>query len=204
MAVLAPAGAGADDTQPPSGLGAPDSDGRLRVPAHQFEIAGLGSWREVELGDRERPVNDLDDLRDDAAEADDGQAGQAREDSVVLAGYRHPPSDARLAITRIRYPNLRAWRGEDSFFAEVEAGVAAAAVGLDRFHQRRQRLGRVPALDLGFRGRGPNGREVLLTRFLFFRRYTLALTMRVPTRGYRRHQRALRALVESFEPSFAP
>lgn len=152
----------------------------VQVPAHQFQLAGLDGWIALAPASRE----DIADARG------------------LLGGYRHPPSGALLAITRVDYPNPRAWRRDHGFFAEVEAGIETASSGYQRFHHRQHRMGRVPTLDLGFRRRAARGREVVLMRFLFFRRYTVSLTMTMPARAYRRHQAALRALLDSFAPYF--
>lgn len=152
----------------------------VRVPAHQFQLSGLDGWIALVPASRE----DITGARG------------------LLGGYRHPPSGAVLAVTRVDYPNRRAWRRDQGFFAEVEAGVETASTGYRRFHRRQHRIGRVPALDLGFRRRTEQGREVVLMRFLFFRRYTVSLTVTAPARAYRRHQGALRPLLDGFTPYF--
>lgn len=149
----------------------------VRVAAHQYQLGALEAWTEL-------PAPERDD------------AGDAR----IVAGYRHADSDALVAITRVEVANPRAWRSDEGFFDEVEAGVESASARFERFHERQQRVGAVPALDLGFRRDTERGREVVLMRFLFFRRYTLALALRAPARSWRRHQRTFRALVESFTP----
>jgi hypothetical protein len=121
---------------------------------------------------------------------------------AMVSGHRHEPSGARLAITRVDYPNPAAWQQEAAFFEQVEDGVRAAAPGYARLHRRQLRLGRVPAMDLSFRRRTGDGAEVVHMRFLFFRRYTLALALAAPARAHRRHGREHRALVDSFVPSF--
>lgn len=154
-----------------------------RVPAHQFQLDELDGWSELPAPDR----------------ADRGDAG----DVLIVAGYRHAGSGALLAITRMNLASPRAWRDDEGFFAEVEAGIESASARYQRFHRRQQRIGKVPALDLGFRRDSERGREVVLMRFLFFRRYTLALALRVPAPAYRRHERALRTLLASFAPYVA-
>jgi hypothetical protein len=61
--------------------------------------------------------------------------------------------------------------------------------------------GKVPALDIIY-GRDGDRDEVVLLRFLFFRRYALALAVTVQKRAYRRHKRALRTVQQSFTPFF--
>lgn len=149
----------------------------VRVSAHQFQHTDLGGWSALSVTGH----------RDDAGTAE------------IVAAHRHA-TGALLAITRMNVPNQRAWRSDDDFFAEVESGVERASAGYDRFHRKQHRVGSVPALDLAFRQRGPRGREVVLMRFLFFRRYTLAFALRAPASAYRRHDRTWRALCESFAP----
>jgi hypothetical protein len=158
----------------------------VRVAAHQFQLDGLDGWSELPGGER-------------------GDAGNVLDDVIIVAGYRHAGSGALLAITRMNLANPRAWRNgdDDDFFAEIEAGVEGASARYQRFHRRQQRVNQVPALDLGFRRDTERGREMVLMRFLFFRRYTLALALRVPAPAYRRHERAFRSLVTSFAPYVA-
>jgi hypothetical protein len=149
----------------------------VRVVEHQFRHADLDGWSELPVRDR-------------------GDAGNLQ----VVAGHRHARSGAVLAITRMNLVSPRSRDHEEAFLAGVEDGIENASARYQRFHRRQQRVARVPALDLGFRRDSARGREVVLMRFLFFRRYTVALAVRVPARAYRRHERALRKLVESFEP----
>ena len=149
----------------------------VRVAEHQFQHDDLDGWSELPVRER-------------------GDAGNV----LIVAGYRHAASGALLAITRVGLANPRAWRGDDDFFAGVEAGIERTSARYQRFHHRQQRVARVPALDLGFRRDSERGREVVLMRFLFFRRYALALALRVPAPAYRRHERAFRKLIERFEP----
>jgi len=159
--------------------------GDVRVAEHQFQIdepASSDGWRELPASER-----------GDAA------------DVLIVAGYHHAGSGAVLAITRMAIANPRAWDDDDDdFFAEVEAGIESTSARYQRFHRRQQRVNKVPALDLGFRRDSERGREVVLMRFLFFRRYTLALALRVPAPAHRRHERAFRALLESFAPYLGP
>jgi hypothetical protein len=122
---------------------------------------------------------------------------------AAVAGWRDPGSDAALAISRVDYPNPDAWRNRQPFFDEVENGLAAATAGFERLHRRVHRLGRVPAMDLFFRHRGPgDGDEIVLMRFLFFRTYSMTLALSLPAGDYRASRRALAALVDSFQPYF--
>lgn len=167
----------------------------LRVAAHQFALAAPGTgWRAVA-----QPRADEGAARADAdADADGAALGP---DARLLLGFVHEGWDATLAVSRVEVANFRAWRRKAAFFDEVEAGVEAAYPGYRRTQREQQRLGRVPALDLAYRERGGQ-RRLLRLRFLFFRRYTLALALRMPARTHARHERRLQALVDSFAPFF--
>lgn len=108
-----------------------------------------------------------------------------------------------LVVSRVDGPGSDAWRGEESFFDGVEAGVQRSAPGYRRLKRKVHKLGRVPALDLWFRYDGADGRAVAVAmRFLFFRSYALTLAVDVPADDLRAHRRAVRKLVESFKPYF--
>lgn len=152
-----------------------DGEAVLRHAEHRFEIELLGGpWREVPIGEVQ-PV----------------------------AGWMNDEAGAVLAITRVNYPNADAWRGKDRFFADVEAGLRETTEGYRRLGRRTHRLGRVPAMDLTFRHQRADGSEVVLTRFIFFRTYSLALTVAVPDDAYGERRDQLARLVRSFKPYFA-
>jgi hypothetical protein len=106
----------------------------------------------------------------------------------------------RYTIARGTFVNSRAWRRKSDFYKEVEAGLAAAAPGLTRTHRRVFRAGRVPALDLRYRNKGTGA--VLLTRYLFFRRYTLVLTATSQAGTTSRQRRVIKSVVQTFKPYF--
>jgi hypothetical protein len=125
---------------------------------------------------------------------------------ALLAGYEHPRSGALVAVTRINYPNLGAWRARTrpAYVAAIEQGVREAVVSYRRLEQRTG-FDQVPVFDLVFRsrrpgGQGKQGNEIVAMRFLFFRTYSLVMTVTVPARAYRRHKRTLRAVQNSFKP----
>jgi hypothetical protein len=152
-----------------------DGEAVLRHAEHRFEIelAG-GPWREVAIGE-----------------------------TPPVAGWKNDAAGAVLAITRVDYPNADAWRGKARFFEDVEAGLREATRSYRRLDRQRHKLGRVPAMDLTFRHERGDDDEVVLTRFLFFRTYSLALTIAVPRDAYDDRRRQLSRLVESFKPYFA-
>lgn len=151
-----------------------DGEAVLRHAEHRFEIelAG-GPWREVPMGE-----------------------------TPPVAGWRNDDAGAVLAITRLEYPNVDAWRGKDHFFQQIEAGLRETTQRYRRLDRRRHKLGRVPALDLTFKHRRGDADEVVLTRFIFFRTYSLALTVAIPDDAYGSRRRPLDRLVNSFKPYF--
>lgn len=113
----------------------------------------------------------------------------------ILLAYRQPDGPGLLAVTRAAYPNRRAWRRDQTFFDQVEAGFVAA--GMHRDRRKIRRLGRVPAMDLELSD--PHGRVAV--RILFFRTFSLILAIR--TDRHRRSRRAARTVLAGFEPYFA-
>ena len=175
----------------------PDAQAHIKVPEHQYQLSGLETWRPMPEPSAKTPApNAPPESNASASTAKDRGA------SVRLAGYWHDRSNARLAIARMNYPNLGAWRRDKAFFAQVEAGLSETSPGFKRLYQNQMRIGKVPALDVTFRRKTNDGTEVVLMRFLFFRRYTLALTLSMPKRAYRRYRRTHRKLIENFVPYF--
>ncbi len=177
---------------------------------HQCQVKTIAGWQPVSVAASEQPPDSVSGQTSGQAPGHllgsppprpRASVGSAR----ILGRYRHPPSGAYFALTRTDYPNPRAWRrNNEAFMAEVESGVVEQAKGFRPLYRRSQRLGRVPSLDLGFRQRSPRGREVVLIRFLFFRRYTLSLALRVPAKSYRRYGSQHRSLMSGFVPYFGP
>lgn len=172
--------------------GAQDGAARdaIQVAAHQYQLDLPVAWSPAAPASGD-------------ASTSGATAGTVTGSSAVLSRHAHDAGGARLVITRVAYPNPGAWSRKDAFFDQVEHGIRAAAPGCTRLQRRQHRLGRVPAMDVQLRRRMGHGAEVVHMRFLFFRRYTLTLTLAAPARGYRRHGRAYRALVDSFVPYFA-
>ena len=126
------------------------------------------------------------------------------ESLAPLAGFEHPASQALLAINRVGYPNLEAWRKRTmpAYKEEIEEGIRATVRGYRPLHSRVHKLGNVPALDLSFRHHTDGRAEVVLVRFLFFRSYSLSLILSTPARTHRTHLRRHRGVLESFQPYF--
>jgi hypothetical protein len=121
-----------------------------------------------------------------------------------LSGYEHDRSGALLAVSRIEYPNAAAWRQRtrDAYYDTIVAGIENSTPGYLLMERGASMQGPVPALDLVYRRGDARNHEVVVLRFLFFRRYALALALAVPERAYRGHKRALRAVQQSFSPFF--
>ena len=117
----------------------------------------------------------------------------------LLAAYR--AGTRRAALVRIDYPNRDAWRKKRAFFEQVERGLAASTRGYRRLSQRTTRIARVPVLDINYRRQTEAGEEEVWARFLFFRRFSVALVLSVPSAEGRRAARGLRSVLKSFEPA---
>ena len=117
------------------------------------------------------------------------------------AGYQHR-GGATLAINRVDYPNLAAWRkGTFPDYAdEVERGFRDAVRDYRRDSRRTHHLGIVPALDLSFRHRGDSGDHIVHVRVLFYRLYSLTIVASIPATTRRSQRRAPRDAVASFQP----
>lgn len=105
-----------------------------------------------------------------------------------------------LAVTRVRYPNPR--RTREEYRDQVVAGIRAATRDFTKLTRRDRTLATVPVTDVVFRHRTDSGARVTSVRFLFFRTFTVMLTVTGPADGHRRSRRATAALVSSFQPYF--
>jgi len=128
----------------------------------------------------------------------EGAAGPEK----LLASYRNQRRGQVLALTRIAYPNPR--RQKSAFHNSVEAGLRAAARNYRRLRRRNTRIERVPVMDVVFQRGARNHREVVFTRFIFFRTFTLVLSVSGPAARYKRDKKRTWALVKSFRPYFKP
>ena len=144
-----------------------------RDPDHYFQIA---------LGDRWSPT----------------EPGAGPE-QLLLA---RAASDGRaLAVARVAYPNPR--RRDRDYQKQIEAGVEAAARGYHRLSHKISRAGYVVVIDVTYRRDTDDGREVVASRFLLFRTFTLILSVTTPARSWRHQRRATQRLLRSFVPYFA-
>lgn len=135
-----------------------------------------------------------------------GWTALARPDDArtPLAGYRHDGYDALVAINRVDYPNIPAWRTKerDAYFDEIERGLREEVADFKRLGHDRGRLRDIPFYQVTFRHRTDDGRRVVLMRFIFYRRYSVSLSLEVPARSYRRNKKALQAIRDTFEPLY--
>lgn len=106
-----------------------------------------------------------------------------------------------LAVARIAYPNPN--RRDRDYQKRIEAGVKAAARGYHRLSHKVSRAGYVVVIDLTYRRDTDSGREVVASRFLLFRTFSLVLSVAMPSRTWRHQRRPTQKLVRSFVPYFA-
>jgi hypothetical protein len=118
----------------------------------------------------------------------------------TLARYGDPERAIDVAIARVDYPNSPAWRDDDRFFDNVESGIRGATKRYKRIAKKRRHLGKVPTLDLWFSRQSDRARDVVATRFLFFRRYTLVLSIAMSEEAHKRHKKLAAGIIDSFEP----
>jgi hypothetical protein len=113
----------------------------------------------------------------------------------TLAGYREASGAAVLAITRVELGRA----GESNrprMVDEVERGVERATPGYRRLRRTLTTDGIVPVLDLAYRRQAGE----TLSRFLFFRRHTVVLSIGLEPGAPRAVRKAAEAMVKSFRP----
>lgn len=163
-------------------------------------LAGLGSGQA--RGDRDRQDGPRGALRDRTH----------RYQLVIAAGWRPlaPPEGtlvastadggrAHLAITRVA-TGTRAARDLDALAARVERGVERATRGFRRVRRKLSDSPRGPTFDLVYRRTASGGPELILSRYLFFSRHTVVLSIGLRADASRSDRRAAEAMVRSFVP----
>ncbi len=70
--------------------------------------------------------------------------------------------------------------------------------GYRRLSRKQRKLRRIPTVDYVFRRRVAGKAEVVMMRFLLYRRWSYTLTLTTPARRWRRLQRANKRMVNSF------
>lgn len=121
-------------------------------------------------------------------------------EEIVLARAQAATGQA-LALTRVAYPNRH--RKDEAYRNQVVAGLAAATRDYKQLSRRDRTVSTVPVTDVVFRHRASTGARVTSVRFLFFRTFTLILTVAGPADGHERTRRTTAALISSFQPYFA-
>lgn len=114
----------------------------------------------------------------------------------TLAAYQSPGGAAQLAITRVTTGTR--WRDAGALAVEVERGVEAASPGYRRLRRREGASSEVPTLELSYERRADPGR--ILSRYLFFTRYTVVATIGLGAGASRAERRAAEAMLRSFKP----
>ena len=113
----------------------------------------------------------------------------------TLAGYREPGGTAVLAITRVEL-GRSGEANRPRMVDEVERGVERATPGYRRVKRALSMNGIVPVLDLAYRR--ADGETV--SRFLFFRRHTVVLSIGLDKGAPRAVRKAAEAMIRSFTP----
>jgi hypothetical protein len=116
----------------------------------------------------------------------------------TLVAYQGPGGRGHLAVTRVDI-GLRQ-RDADVLAAEAERGVRRVTPGFRRIKQRRGETGKVPKLDLWYERAGENAAKVILSRYLFFSRHTVVLSVGLENGASRDERRAAEAMLKSFGP----
>jgi hypothetical protein len=121
---------------------------------------------------------------------------QTRIPEGTLAAYQSPGGTAQLTITRISTGTR--WREASALAVEVERGVEKASPGYRRVRRRAGESAEVPTLELTYERSADPGR--ILSRYLFFTRYTVVATIGLGSRASRAERRAAESMLRSFMP----
>jgi len=115
----------------------------------------------------------------------------------TLVAYQAPDGRGRLAITRVGVGTRRA-RDAAQLAAQVERGVERATPGFRRTRRRASEAARTPVLDLWYERSADPPR--VLSRYLFFDRHSVVLSIGLGARPSRAERRAAEAMLRSFTP----
>lgn len=121
---------------------------------------------------------------------------QTRVPEGTLAAYQSPGGAAQLAITRVSTGTR--WRDAGALAVEVERGIEKASPGYRRLRRRAGESAEVPTLELTYEREAEPNR--ILSRYLFFTRYTVVVTIGLLSRASRAERRAAEAMLRSFNP----
>ena len=159
-----------------------DSKDQVKNRKHRFQLTLGSGWTEV---------------------------AQPEESRTPLVGWLHRRTRATLAINRVDHPNLQAWRkkNREAYYQEIEKGVMEQLADYERIAFRMQHIKKIPVFELSFRHRGArDGRRqssrLVMMRFIFYRRYSLSMSLSIPERTFKRKKRIFKRVRDSFVPLY--
>lgn len=117
----------------------------------------------------------------------------------TLSAYQTGGGRGHLAITRVEL-GLRHAGEPQALMADVERGLERATQGFRRVRRQAGQTGGVPTLDLWYERRRPSGPALMLSRFLFFRRHSMVVSIGLEPGARRSERRAAQAMLKSFTP----
>ncbi len=117
----------------------------------------------------------------------------------TLVAYAAEGGRAHLAVTRVA-AGTRAARDVEALAAQVERGVERATRGFRRVRRKLSTSSRGASFDLIYQRASPDGTELVLSRYLFFSRHTVVLSIGLRPDAPRSERRAAEAMVRSFVP----
>jgi len=117
----------------------------------------------------------------------------------TLIAYSAEGGRGLLAVTRID-AGTRAASDPAALAAQVERGVERATRDFRRLRRKLASSHRATTLDLSYQRSSSAGRERVLSRYLFFTRHTVVLSIGLRADASRSERRAAEAMVRSFGP----
>jgi len=157
-----------------TGSGERKPGGALRDAVHRYQVVIAPGWRPIEPP------------------------------QGTLVAYQAPRGRATLAVTRIDVGTRRA-RDLAALIADVERGVERATPGFRRRSRKIGRSGVVGTLDLVYERDAPPGSpRRIVSRYLFFARYTVVLSIGLGPAAGRAERRAAESIARSFAPFQVP
>ena len=91
-------------------------------------------------------------------------------------------------------------RDLEALAAQVERGVERVSRRFRRVRRKLSDSSRGATLDLVYQRTSPGGPELVLSRYLFFSRHTVVLSIGLRADASRAERRAAEAMVKSFTP----
>jgi hypothetical protein len=116
----------------------------------------------------------------------------------LLVSYRDGSGQV-LAVVQASHPNRGAWRNRKEFFDHVEAGFKKATTGYKQLYRRVRKLGRVPSMEIDFTHEREGRTEMVMVKIIFFRTFTLSLSIA----GDGSHRKRNNTVLRSFKPYFS-